>query len=189
MKQIREWFQEQHQHQKDAVKHKIDIEREEFRRAKQGARIVYDWNNRNDVVGLTPDHWISPIDFTPVGAIGKAYKGGRMVWTGAKLVSMGFSGFGRAAIKAGVNKIVFALGGKLASQKLQEHSAPGKKSSHDQTYFPASGRKSPSDPAKSYQQPKRTGGGNRYTPKVKGRCRKGFYYDKRLKQCVKRKRR
>jgi len=187
MKQIREWFQEQHQHQKDAINHKIDIEREEFRRAKQGARIVYDWNNRNDVVGLTPDHWISPIDFTPVGAIGKAYKGGKMVWTGAKLVSMGFSGYGRAAIKSGVNKILFAVGGKVASQGLQEYSSSGPGNSSGS--IPSRDRKSPSVPAKSYQQPKGTGGGNRYTPKVKGRCRKGFYYDKRLKQCVKRKRR
>ena len=35
------------------------------RKYQRGYRQTRDFNERHDVIGLTPDHWISPIDFIP----------------------------------------------------------------------------------------------------------------------------
>ena len=58
-----------------------------------------EWNDRHDVVGLTPDHWISPIDFTPFGWINKGAKALLAARTGYRLGKRGLTTFGKAAYK------------------------------------------------------------------------------------------
>lgn len=162
------------------------------RAIREGASDLRDWNDKYDVIGLTPNHWISPIDFTPVGWIGKGYKGGKMIYNGAKLVKMGLSGFGKVSIKAGAKeifkstfgKVVNKLGGDAVAKQYGRKKIKERASSVSSLVSESS-----SDETKSYQRSKKSGGGNNYTPKVEGRCRKGFYYDKRRKICIRRKKR
>ena len=68
-----------------------------YRQNKRGYNSKF--NKKHKVVGLTPDYWVSPFDFTPVGWVSKtnkAYKAGK---TGYKLSKKGFSGYGGKAYK------------------------------------------------------------------------------------------
>lgn len=162
----------------------------------ESSNTIMDWNDKYDVVGLTPNHWISPLDLTPVGWIGKAYKGGKMIYTGAKLARMGLSGFGKISMRAGADKIFKAVTGKIITkggakgiEQLSTDRNSSARTASRNSRNQDQKRKSPSVGSKSYQPTKKTGGGNMYTPKVEGRCRKGFYYDKRRKMCIRRKKR
>lgn len=54
-----------------------------YRRGYRHARRI---NTKYDVVGLTPDHWISPIDFVPyVNIANKGYRGVKFVRTANKV--------------------------------------------------------------------------------------------------------
>ena len=67
---------------------------------KHGGREAYDWNERHDVIGITPDHWVSPVDFTPVGWVNKVGKGYRAAKTAKKLKKAKLTNYGRKAKKS-----------------------------------------------------------------------------------------
>lgn len=144
-----------------------------------------EFSDRHDIVGLTPDHLISPIDFVPyIGAANKFRQGGKLIWAGAKLLPVlrsrkrGIQLVGKGAELIG--EVILRKLGQRGLKSYMDHKEP--------QVLPSKTQSSPVK-ASSYQQPKKTGGGNLYTPKVAGRCRKGFYYDKRRKQCIRIKRR
>lgn len=75
-----------------------------------------DFNKKHRIIGLNPlNNWITPFDLTPVGWVGKAAKGSKLIYSGVKLVSMGFSGYGKKNIGAGAYKLLSSVGGKVYS--------------------------------------------------------------------------
>ncbi len=73
--------------------------REEIEDARRGLTSLASWNDRHDVIGLSPDHWISPIDFSPIGWINKGRKAVKAARVGYRLGKRGLSTFGRAAYR------------------------------------------------------------------------------------------
>ena len=78
---------------------------------------LQEWNDKHGVVGLTPDHWISPIDFTPLGWINKGAKALRAARTGYRLGKRGFTNFGKAAYKEAAKRAASA-GFGLATKRV-----------------------------------------------------------------------
>ena len=73
-----------------------------------------EFNKKHKLIAYDPrDGLFSPLDFTPVGAVSKGYKGYRAISRGKQLSAMGFSGFGRKKVREGVVKIFTAVGSKL----------------------------------------------------------------------------
>lgn len=73
--------------------------REEIEDARRGLSSIAAWNDRHDVVGLSPGNWISPIDFTPIGWINKGRKAVKAAKVGYRLGRRGLTTFGRAAYR------------------------------------------------------------------------------------------
>lgn len=69
--------------------------------AKKFGKKFQKWNRKHDVIGLSPDNWVSPIDFTPIGWINKGRRAYKATKTGYKLGKKGFSNYGRKSYKAG----------------------------------------------------------------------------------------
>lgn len=73
-----------------------------------------EFNKKHKLFAYDPrDGLFSPLDFTPVGAISKGYKGYRAISRGKQLTSMGFSGFGRKKVKEGAVQIFTSIASKL----------------------------------------------------------------------------
>lgn len=69
---------------------------------------------KHDIYAHDPrDAYFSPLDFVPYGVVHKTGRGVRAVYQGRRLISMGFSGFGRAKVKEGAVKIGTAVASKL----------------------------------------------------------------------------
>lgn len=57
------------------------------KRVKRGYKRTTSWNRRNKVVGLSPENWVSPVDFVPyVNVANKTYRVGKYSRKGYKLV-------------------------------------------------------------------------------------------------------
>jgi hypothetical protein len=143
------------------------------------------FNKKHKIFSYNPmEGFFSPLDFTPVGAVSKGYKGVKAIGRGKQLISMGFSGYGRKKVKEGAVKIFTAVGTKLTSTfrpgstKSNSMSPPG----HEYTESGVGGSL-PSKP--------KTPGKHSYVPSVsrylayyeggKGKhensiCRKGYRY-------------
>jgi len=69
---------------------------------------------KHDIYANDPrDAYLSPLDFVPFGVVHKTGRGVRAVYRGRRLISMGFSGFGRAKVKEGAVKIGTAISSKI----------------------------------------------------------------------------
>lgn len=127
-----------------------------------------EYNKKHKIFSYNPlEGFFSPLDFTPVGAVSKAYKGVKAVNRGKQLISMGFSGYGRRKVKEGAVKIFTAVGSKITS--LGGQSSP-------KTFTPLSdiskSRVDSSLPSKSKTRGKRKP--NLYDPKPGEKCRPGY---------------
>ena len=72
------------------------------------------FNKQHKIFSYNPlEGNFSPLDFTPVGAISKGAKGVKGVYRGSKLISLGFSGYGRKKVKGSAVTIFVAAGSKI----------------------------------------------------------------------------
>jgi len=90
-------------------------------------RDLEEWNDRHDVVGLSPGNWVSPIDFTPIGWINKGRKAYKAAKTGYKLGRRGLTIFGKAAYKESKRHSISAAG-SLATKAMQRYESSGSSS-------------------------------------------------------------
>jgi len=90
-------------------------------------RDLEEWNDRHDVVGLTPGNWVSPIDFTPIGWINKGRKAYKAAKTGYKLGRRGLTTFGKAAYKESKRHSISAAG-SLVTKAMQRYESSGSSS-------------------------------------------------------------
>lgn len=78
--------------------------RRSWNKTRRGFGRVKNTNDEYDIVGLSPNNLISPIDFTPAGWVSKGYKAGKYARTGYQLGRRGMSTYGRTAYRSGAKK-------------------------------------------------------------------------------------
>ena len=129
-----------------------------------------DFNKKHRIIGLNPlNNWITPFDLTPVGWVSKGAKGSKLIYSGVKLVSMGFSGYGKKNIGAGAYKLFSALGGKAYSMLSGPVEASSKSFQQNEDPRPPS----PGPIKKPKRTGKKTSGSKKCPPgfrRVGGRC-------------------
>ena len=135
-----------------------------------------------DIIGLDPRYnLITPFDLV-LGTYTKGYQGAKAVWTGTKLIRLGFSGFGRRSIAMGVVDL-YGFISKVEnmyshfSQSIGQDGKPGAATPPVPPMTPIGTK--PSKPTRSGSTSKP------FWSSGKPKCKKGFRYDFKRKLCVK----
>lgn len=144
---------------------------------------------KHDIYANDPrDAYLSPLDFVPFGVVHKTGRGVRAVYRGRRLISMGFSGFGRAKVKEGAVKIGTAISSKIVGNYRPGTSGKSTRMSpaapvYNQSRVDSSlTSKSKTRGKKDSYRPKHSKVYNRWDKPV---CRKGYKYDRKRDLCVK----